>query len=499
MWLDPLSRALPGCCSLRWKGEAWGLTEGAQRHISSSACRGCRERSAPPGWRRWGAGGDAIRCLGPCCALIATYSRLLSNPQSQADPFVTTLCLACPARTRAPSFSDAATGGTAKWPRRLVNGIAGGCGREPGRGRPVRRASAGAAAPCSQAGKARTRGRCSGPAGGEAGRGGAGRQVREDAALAAYSVRSSGAPDIWQQGLGGCDGTVTLAAACIEHLPPLRHAPQALRTELRLAWGHRPALLLLALALLAARAVAQQQLWFLSADGSYNYSAHPEPLIWDAAEAACVAGGGHLLYMANQQEWDWVMPRVLSIWKANFPNIQPGWGDDACYFLPAGWRTSGSDAAWQNVEGQVMLVAAAAGASVDIGSARDLHWQQVGAAVGQPSGTQRRSVLASLPAQPTLVRLPFFPAAADQRLPCAMAAAMGVGRPPTRAQRLLQRAVCSVLHRQRLVSRETGHPAGCRQHLAGGPATRRASQRRSMQTAAVPLCPTLAQVQPRPI
>lgn len=98
-------------------------------------------------------------------------------------------------------------------------------------------------------------------------------------------------------------------------------------------------------------------LWFLSADGTYNYTAHPQALTHAAAEAACVQGGGHLMHMDSQAEWDWAMPRALAIWRASFPGIQASWGDASCFFLHAGYRTPGSDAAWETVEGRPLPTA----------------------------------------------------------------------------------------------------------------------------------------------
>ena len=106
-----------------------------------------------------------------------------------------------------------------------------------------------------------------------------------------------------------------------------------------------------ALVLLGAGAAAAVTPWFLSADGAWNYSAYPSPLTWDDAEAACVRGGGHLMHMDSQAEWEYVNPRAWNIWRTNFPGVDPSWGAPGCMFLHAGYRTPNLDTQWETVAG----------------------------------------------------------------------------------------------------------------------------------------------------
>lgn len=100
----------------------------------------------------------------------------------------------------------------------------------------------------------------------------------------------------------------------------------------------RPACLAL-LALLAAQAAAAAELWFTSADGAWNYSAHPGALAWEAAEAECVQGGGHLMHMDSQAEWEYVNPRALAIWRGSMGTVDPSWGFPDNPWLHAGYLT----------------------------------------------------------------------------------------------------------------------------------------------------------------
>ena len=110
------------------------------------------------------------------------------------------------------------------------------------------------------------------------------------------------------------------------------------------------AALLATLVLLGAVGAAQEPRWFLYTDGSllFNVSALPAPLSWDDAAAACDQRRSYILWVDSREDWDFVAPRLLAIWRAHFPNVDPSWGAPGCFFLHANYRTNGDDAAWLN-------------------------------------------------------------------------------------------------------------------------------------------------------
>lgn len=87
----------------------------------------------------------------------------------------------------------------------------------------------------------------------------------------------------------------------------------------------------------------------LSADGVSMFTIHTNPQPWEGAEAACVAADGHLWVPDDSEEWAYVMPHVLELWKLAFPDVGANIGTFQQWdmFLGISYENSG----WRTVTG----------------------------------------------------------------------------------------------------------------------------------------------------
>lgn len=87
-----------------------------------------------------------------------------------------------------------------------------------------------------------------------------------------------------------------------------------------------------------------------SADGRYTYSIHSTLLDWQAAEAACITGGGHLAYVESEAEWEALATFTRRFWQEAYPgtvhpNLCPHCGCvmEPCWFLWVGYSGQGTN------------------------------------------------------------------------------------------------------------------------------------------------------------
>ena len=88
----------------------------------------------------------------------------------------------------------------------------------------------------------------------------------------------------------------------------------------------------------------------VSADGRYIYTIHNSLLTWQAAEAACASGGGHLAYVESQQECEALEAPTRRFWKEAYPGTADpglcphcGCASEPCWFVWMGYSGAGTD------------------------------------------------------------------------------------------------------------------------------------------------------------